>query len=98
MSAALHLKPWTEERLARESEDPGRAARTLAGSHIADLAALKKAIILCEGCVKNGRGSERLRHQFAHPFLRRQVRRLQGNWHGPPFVHPPHKHASIGRS
>lgn len=52
MSAALHLKPWTEQRIARESEDPGRSARTLAGSHIADLAALKKAIILCDGCAR----------------------------------------------
>lgn len=33
-------------------EDRGRAARTLAGSHMADLAHLQKAILLCSTCVR----------------------------------------------
>jgi hypothetical protein len=52
MSAALHLNPWTEQRLALESESKGRPVGTLAGSHIADLVALKKTVILCDGCVR----------------------------------------------
>lgn len=32
-------------------EDRGRAERTLAGSHIADLAHLMKTILLCDNCV-----------------------------------------------
>lgn len=31
-------------------EDQGRTARTLAGSHIADLVSLKKTILLCSAC------------------------------------------------
>lgn len=49
---ALHLKPWTDQRRVLASEDPGRPARTLAGSHIADLVHLRKAVILCPMCVR----------------------------------------------
>jgi hypothetical protein len=47
---ALHLVPWDEERLAKASEHTGRKAGITAGSYIADLAALKKSIVLCQSC------------------------------------------------
>lgn len=47
---ALHLKPWTDQRRVLDSEDRGRPARTLAGSHIADLVHLRKTVILCDLC------------------------------------------------
>lgn len=47
---ALHLKPWTAQRLVARDEYQGRAARTLAGSHISDLVSLRKAVMLCHKC------------------------------------------------
>lgn len=51
MSAALHLTPWTDERLALDDESEGKKFGQLAGSYISDLAALRKAIILCPTCL-----------------------------------------------
>jgi hypothetical protein len=48
---ALHLKPWTEERLTEASEHTGRKSGQSAGAYVLDLAALQKAILLCDGCV-----------------------------------------------
>lgn len=52
MSAApaLHLKPWTEQRMALASESTGKKSGTTAGSYISDLVSLKKAILLCSSC------------------------------------------------
>lgn len=47
---ALHLKPWTEQRMVFESEGGGRSARVSAGSHISDLVSLQKTILLCHKC------------------------------------------------
>lgn len=48
--AAVHTKPWTDQRMVLEAEHQGRNARVTAGSHIADLVALKKTILLCHKC------------------------------------------------
>jgi len=49
--ANLQLVPWRDERPLSELEDKGRPARTLAGSHIADLVHLRKGIMLCSTCL-----------------------------------------------
>lgn len=51
MSAALHLKPWTDQRLTLAAESTGKKSGTTAGSYIADLVSLKKAILLCPACL-----------------------------------------------
>lgn len=48
--AYLHLLPWTDQRRLADQEFKGRAARTLAGSHVADLVHLRKSVILCSNC------------------------------------------------
>jgi len=46
---ALHLKPWTPQRLVSRDEYQ-RPSGTVAGSHIADMVHLKQAICLCHKC------------------------------------------------
>ena len=42
---------WTGPRRLAAAEYPGRRPGRLPGGHVADLADLKKAIILCSSCV-----------------------------------------------
>lgn len=47
---ALHLKPWTDQRRTLALESTGRKPGQTAGTHVSDLAALKKTILLCSSC------------------------------------------------
>lgn len=43
---------WTVLDKLKSMEDPGKSKRITAGSHVADLSAEKKAIVLCQACKK----------------------------------------------
>jgi hypothetical protein len=80
---ALHLKPWTEERLTEASEHTGRKSGQSAGAYVLDLAALQKAILLCDGCVPK--------------FDARRLRWLQSDRPQPTPIRPlPQRAAMIG--
>ena len=46
----IPLRSWTGRNLLKASEAPGKPARRLAGGWVSDLAALGKAILLCDFC------------------------------------------------
>lgn len=50
MSAALHLNPWTDQRLVLDDESTGKKSGQTAGTYIADLVSLKKTVMLCDNC------------------------------------------------
>lgn len=45
-------RDWNLRDIAESFEDPGRKKGKPSGSYIDDLVALKKAVILCDGCVR----------------------------------------------
>lgn len=49
--AALHLNPWTDQRLVADDESTGKKSGQLAGSYIADLVSLRKAVMFCPTCL-----------------------------------------------
>lgn len=51
MSVTLLMpRQWTVADKLKSIEDPGKPARRIAGGYCADLAALRKAIVLCSFC------------------------------------------------
>lgn len=48
---ALHLKPWTDERLTLDDESTGKKSGQMAGTYISDLVALQKTVLLCPTCL-----------------------------------------------
>ncbi len=53
MTAAVHKSKefWTPQRRVAAGRANGRAPGRLPGGHVGDLADLKKALILCAGCL-----------------------------------------------
>lgn len=44
-------RQWSKQEVLASTEDPGRKRGKPSGSYIDDLVALKKAVILCSGCL-----------------------------------------------